>query len=249
MPRIATVILYSTLTAVATGLGVIPLIFSKAIPARLMSLATALASGLLLAAAFELLNEGTSVDPATTIIGVVTGLVLVTVSRKWLEKRGSVEVGELAEAGVLEAVIIVGVMTIHSFPEGIAVGLSLGKGLSFGSLISLVIALHNIPEGLAIGLVLVPRGVRIWKAGFWSVFSSLPQPLMAVPAFLLASVLSPFLPFGLGLAAGAMIWMIGAEVLPEACGKASPRSIGVALTAGVVLMLAIQFLTKGLSGN
>lgn len=57
MPTITTVILYSALTAVATGLGVVPLIFSKAIPARLMSLASALASGLLLAATFQLIDK------------------------------------------------------------------------------------------------------------------------------------------------------------------------------------------------
>lgn len=242
MPNIATVILYSVLTAVATGLGVIPLIFLKAIPTRLMSLASALASGLLLAATFQLIDKGTAENAGTTIIGIIAGLVLIAISRKWLERRASPDVGKLAKADVLGAVIMVGVMTIHSFPEGIAVGLAIGKSLHFGLLISLVIALHNIPEGLAIGLVLVPLGVKTWKAGLWSIFSSLPQPLMAVPAFLLVSAFEPFLPFGLGLAAGAMIWMIGAEVLPESCGKASPRSIGVALTVGVVLMLAIEFL-------
>ena len=242
MPNITTVILSSALTALATGLGVIPLIFSKAIPARLMSLASALASGLLLAAAFQLISKGMADNAGTTIIGIIAGLVLITVSRKWLERRTSPDVGELAKADVVGAVVMVGVMTVHSFPEGIAVGLALGKSLHFGFLISLVIALHNIPEGLAIGLVLVPQGMRTWKAGLWSIFSSLPQPLMAVPAFLLVSAFEPFLPFGLGLAAGAMIWMIGAEVLPDACGKASPRSIGAALTVGVVLMLAIEFL-------
>lgn len=242
MPNIETVILYSALTAVATGLGVIPLLFSKAIPTRLMSLASALASGLLLAATFQLIDKGTAENAGTTIIGIITGLVLIALSRKWLERRASPDVGELAKTDALGAVVMVGVMTIHSFPEGIAVGLAIGKSLHFGLLISLVIALHNIPEGLAIGLVLVPQGIKTWKAGLWSIFSSLPQPLMAVPAFLLVTAFEPFLPFGLGLAAGAMIWMIGAEVLPDACGKASPRSIGVALTVGVVLMLAVEFL-------
>jgi zinc transporter, ZIP family len=241
MPNITTVILYTTLTAVATGLGVIPLIFSKSFPARLMSLASALASGLLLAATFQLINKGMADGAATTIIGIVSGLVLITISRKWLERRASPDVSEFAKADVVGAVVMVGVMTIHSFPEGIAIGLALGKSLHFGFLISLVIALHNIPEGLAIGLVLVPQGVKTWKAGLWSIFSSLPQPLMAVPAFLLVSAFEPLLPFGLGLAAGAMIWMIGAEVLPDACGKASPRSIGAALTVGVVLMLVMEF--------
>lgn len=242
MPTITTVTWYSSLTALATGLGVIPLIFSKAIPTRWMSLSSAFASGLLLAAAFQLINKGTAANAVTTLIGIIAGLALITLSRKWLEGRASPDVGELSKADFLKAAMLVGVMTIHSFPEGIAVGLALGKGPSFGFLISLVIALHNIPEGLAIGLVLVPQGVKTWKAGLWSVFSSLPQPLMAVPAFLLVSAFEPFLPFGLGLAAGAMIWMIGAEVLPDACGKTSPESIGAALTAGVVLMLAIEFL-------
>lgn len=237
---IARVILYSALAAIATGLGVVPLLFTRAIPARLMSLSSALASGLLLAAAFELIRTGISDSAVVTIVGLVTDLVLITLSRKWLDDRASPGVGELAKANMLKATVMIGIMTIHSFPEGAAIGLSLGKGLSFGLLISLVIALHNIPEGLAIGLVLVPQGVKTWKAGLWSIFSSLPQPLMAVPAFLLVSTFEPMLPFGLGLAAGAVIWMIGAEVLPEACGKASPKGIGVALTCGVIAMLAIQ---------
>jgi zinc transporter ZupT len=65
---------------------------------------------------------------------------------------------------------------------------------------------------------------------------------MAVPAFLLVVVFKAFLPFGLGLAAGAMIWMIGAEVLPDACHKTSPGKIGIALTVGVVFMMVFQFL-------
>jgi zinc transporter, ZIP family len=243
MPDITTVILYSSMTAAATGLGVIPLILTKNISKKSMSLASAVASGLLLAAAFDLINEGTKYNVSLTLIGVVAGSALISLSRKWLGKRKTPDIGDLAEADLLNAMIIIGVMTIHSFAEGIAVGLSFGgNNQSFGFLISLVIALHNVPEGLAIGLVLVPKGVKIWKAGFWSIFSSLPQPLMAVPAFLLVTVLKPFLPFGLGLGAGAIIWMIGAEVLPDACNKTSPNSIGVALTLGVVLMMAFEFI-------
>lgn len=239
MSNITTVILYSTLASLVTGLGVTPLAWSKSIPTWFTSLASAFASGLLLAAAFQLINEGTANNAATTTVGIVIGLVLITISRKWLERRARPDVGQLSKTDAFGAVVLIGVMTVHSFPEGMAVGLALGKSLHFGFLISMIIALHNIPEGMAIGLVLVPQGVKAWKAGLWSIFSSLPQPLMAVPAFLLVSVFEPFLPFGLGLAAGAMIWMIGAEVLPEACGKASSRSIGAALTLGVVLMLVV----------
>jgi zinc transporter, ZIP family len=243
MSNIIVVLIYSSITAVATGLGVIPLYFTKNISASRMSLASALASGLLLAAAFDLINEGTKRNAVLTLVGVVAGVALISISRKFLDNRKTPNVGDLAKADLLKAIVIIGVMTIHSFAEGIAVGLSFGgDDLSFGSMISLVIGLHNVPEGLAIGLVLIPKGVKIWKAGFWSIFSSLPQPLMAVPAFLLVMVFKPILPFGLGLAAGAMIWMIGSEVLPEACHKTSPGNIGIALTIGIVFMMAIKLL-------
>jgi zinc transporter ZupT len=75
-------------------------------------------------------------------------------------------------------------------------------------------AVHNIPEGLAISLVLVPRGVTVWRAALWSIFSSLPQPLLAVPAFVFVEAFGASLPIGLGFAGGAMVWMVLTEVAP-----------------------------------
>ncbi len=98
MPDITTVILSSALAAVTTGLGVVPLIFSKSIPARFMSLASALVGGLLLAATFQLIGEGMADGAATTISGIVAGLVLITASRKWLEGHASPDIGLAAES-------------------------------------------------------------------------------------------------------------------------------------------------------
>lgn len=101
-----------------------------------------------------------------------------------------------------KALLVVGVITVHSFTEGVGIGVSFGGSQALGLFISLALAVHNVPEGLAISLVLVPRGVGRVRAAFWSVFSSLPQPLMAVPAFVFVGVFRELLPYGLGFAAG-----------------------------------------------
>jgi zinc transporter, ZIP family len=106
-------------------------------------------------------------------------------------------------------------MTVHSFAEGLGVGAAFGGGESLGLVTAIAIAVHNIPEGLATSLVLVPQGVGVLRAAGWSVFSSLPQPLVAVPAFLFVSFFDGLVPLGLGLAGGAMLWMVVAQVVPR----------------------------------
>jgi zinc transporter, ZIP family len=143
-----------------------------------------------------------------------------------------------------KALLIVGVMTMHSFTEGVGVGVSFGGGIDLGLFITLAIAVHNIPEGLAISLVLVPRGVSWSRAAFWSVFSSLPQPLMAVPAFVFVETFKPLLPYGLGFAAGAMIWMVFSELMPDALEEASPNLVAIIITLSVLAMVAFQVLIR-----
>jgi zinc transporter, ZIP family len=135
-------------------------------------------------------------------------------------------------------------MTMHSFTEGVGVGVSFGGGIDLGLFITLAIAVHNIPEGLAISLVLVPRGVSWSRAAFWSVFSSLPQPLMAVPAFVFVETFKPLLPYGLGFAAGAMIWMVFSELMPDALEEASPNLVAIIITLSVLAMVAFQVLIR-----
>jgi len=126
----------------------------------------------------------------------------------------------------------------------VGIGVSFGGGQALGLFISLALAVHNIPEGLAISLVLVPRGVRWVRAAFWSIFSSLPQPLMAVPAFFFVEVFRPLLPYGLGFAAGAMIWMVFSELVPDSLEETSSNLVAVVITVSVVAMVAFQVLIR-----
>jgi zinc transporter ZupT len=131
-------------------------------------------------------------------------------------------------------------MTVHSFSEGVAVGVSFGGGLPLATAITAAIAVHNIPEGVAITAVLRPRGIPLWQCAGWSVLSSLPQPLMAVPAFLFVEAFRPALPWGLGFAAGAMVFMVLVELLPEAFEEGRRAEVATLATATLVGMVVFQ---------
>jgi ZIP family zinc transporter len=157
-----------------------------------------------------------------------------------LKRDSDTHFGAIRGADATAMLLIVGVMTIHSFTEGVGIGVSFGGGEEFGLVIALAIALHNIPEGLAISLVLVPRGVSVPRAAGWSIFSSLPQPLMAVPAFVFVEAFEPLLPVGLGFAAGAMAWMVAGDLIPEAIRVAPAWTVALVGSLAAAAMLALQ---------
>jgi zinc transporter ZupT len=242
LPPVLTVFIYAMITALATGLGAIPFLIKKDLSRRVLGLAGAFAAGIMAAASFNLIYEGLNYSLWRTIAGILIGLVLIYITQTRLDHDETLSVGALEGADAKKALMIVGVMTLHSFAEGVGVGVSFGGGEQFGAFISLAIAVHNIPEGLAISLVLVPRGIRVWKAGLWSIFSSLPQPLVAVPAFLFVQAFQPFLPVGLGLAAGAMIWMLTSELIPDALADAKKEHVATVVTVAIAGMTAFQVL-------
>ena len=241
----AQVFLFALLTAVATGIGALPFVFVKDLTRRWLGASNAVAAGLMLAASFGLLYEGVDYGLGRTLAGALTGLGFIVVVRRLLQRDEHPAVfAQMNDMDARKALLIVGVMTMHSFTEGVGVGVSFGGGLGLGLFITLAIAVHNIPEGLAISLVLVPRGVGWSRAALWSVFSSLPQPLMAVPAFIFVETFRPLLPFGLGFAAGAMVWMVFSELIPDALEEASGNLVGVIITLSVLAMVAFQILVR-----
>ncbi|HEX4955570.1 MAG TPA: ZIP family metal transporter [Thermoanaerobaculia bacterium] len=227
-------------TALATGLGALPLLVVPRLSPRAMGVASGCAGGLMLAASHGLVVEGSDLGLGRTLLGVILGLVLIQLSDRLVRRRQDFAFTRLEGAGARRALLVLAVMTIHSFAEGIAIGVSYGGGAKLGLAISAALALHNIPEGLTISLTMVPRGVSVGRAAWWSVFSSLPQPLMAVPAYLFVLAFTPFLPVGLGLAAGAMIWMVVAEILPEALDQAPHGWVATAVVTSFAFLLALQ---------
>jgi zinc transporter ZupT len=241
---VVTVFLYALVTALCTGLGALPFLLFRTVPRSWLGAMNATAAGLMLAASFGLVYEGVSYSVTRVVLGTVLGLGFITWSSHLLRGHRDLTLGNLRGLDARKALLVVGIMTLHSFTEGVGVGVSFGGGQALGTFITLAIAVHNIPEGLAISLVLVPRGVSVWYAAWWSVFSSLPQPLMAPAAYLFVEAFRQHLPTGLGFAAGAMIWMVFSELVPDALKQTGQGVVATTVTLTSLAMVVFQTLIK-----
>jgi zinc transporter ZupT len=244
--EVGSVFAAAMVTALVTGLGAVPFLFVRHIGGWWLSIANGAAAGLMLGASHNLIAEGTRLDPGRVLVGILAGLAAIVVANSLIRQHQTVEVADLHGASARKALLLLGVMTAHSFAEGVGVGVSFGGAGELGVFITTAIAIHNIPEGLAICLVLIPRGTSIIKASAWSVFTSLPQPLMAVPAYIFVSLFEPLLPVGLGLAAGAMIWMVFAELIPDALKNAPSGSVAIAVAVAMIALWSFQHFVLGL---
>jgi ZIP family zinc transporter len=253
-------------SAVTTGAGALPFFFISDVSDRVRIVLWGVASGVMVAAStFGLIFEGVAAadSPAGYLLivgGLVGGAGLVVVADEVLD-RHEFDPRDYEEADFRQLVLILGVMTVHSFPEGIAIGvafaeLNLAEGFAVGPFVvpvlgvfmTVAIAVQNVPEGVAVSIPLQTAGVSNWKTVWWAVFSSLPQPVGAVFAFAFVRIALDFLPAGFGIAAGAMIYLVVTEFIPEALefGADRPgggrRILAFGFIAGVVAMLPLVFL-------
>lgn len=236
------VFLYALATALATGLGALPFLFVRNVSDRWIAYANAVAAGLMMGASFGLVSEGTQHGRVETLAGGFAGVVFILLTQRVLGERAEEDLvfGAVRGEGARRMILLMVVMTVHSFSEGVAVGVSFGGGVALATLITVAIAVHNVPEGIAISAVLRPQGVSVARCAGWSVFSSLPQPLMAVPAFLFVEVFRPALPWGLGFAAGAMVFMVLVELLPEAFEQGRRAPVATLTTLSIIAMVLFQ---------
>jgi hypothetical protein len=115
-------------------------------------------------------------------------------------------------------------------------------------LTTLAIGVHNVPEGLAKATVLVSQGASAYEALFWSIVTCLPQPLVAVPSFMFVETFTMLLPTALGFAAGCMIWMVFAELLPDALEGANSSEVASAATLSAAALEGVRMTFEALEG-
>jgi ZIP family zinc transporter len=272
LENVGVVFISGLITALATGLGAVPFFLFDDISTRWNVVLWGLASGIMLSASlFGLVLEGVAAVQGGAVAaalaigpGVVAGVALVIVGHEVLE-GAEVHPRKYEQADFRKLLLVLGILTVHSFPEGVAIGVSFADlglagaapdeaiavaGLTLPVLavfMTVAISIHNVPEGVAISIPLRSMGVSEWRMVWWAVFSSLPQPVGAVVAYYFVTLAREFLPFGFGFAAGAMVYLVATEFIPEALdiGRTLPSGGRVELTAGiavgVVVMVPLAF--------
>jgi ZIP family zinc transporter len=253
------------ITDLATGLGVIPFFFVKEFSKKRLVILWGLASGIMLSASFlGLIPEGLTAAQEYPLygseyfavgLGLFTGILLVIGAQRLIDEV-DLDPGTFEEADFKKMVLILGILTVHSFPEGIAIGVSfaeLGLGTTgvwlgipaIAITMTIAISIHNIPEGVAIAIPFKANGVSNWKTVGAAVFSSVPQPIGAVIAYYFVTQAQAVLPIGYGFAAGAMIYLVLTEFVEEAFEEAEElkgsgwREFLLGNAAGLVVMVLL----------
>ena len=147
-----------------------------------------------------------------------------------------------------KTVLLVLAITLHNIPEGLAVGVAFGAvaegipGADLGGAIALAIGIgiQDFPEGLAVAIPLRRSGLSRWKAFTWGQLSGVVEPIAAVFGVALVMIAQPILPYALSFAAGAMVYVVVEEVIPESQRQGHTDKATLALIIGFVIMMALD---------
>lgn len=243
-------LLASILAGLATGIGALPAAFLKKVSNNVFNGLLGGAAGVMLAAtSFSLLlpgiEYGNELWPDKGLWVVAAGMLLGALflhlaDNKLPHIHFNEDLGSHTES-LQKIWLFIFAITIHNFPEGLSVGVSFGTGdMHNGIVLAIAIALQNIPEGMAVALPLVALGYNKWKAVGIATLTGLVEPIGGLLGITLVSIFSPVLPFAMGFAAGAMLFVISEEIIPETHSNGRSRYATFALMIGFIIMMALE---------
>ena len=248
----------SLFAGLATLLGFIPLFFISSINKKTESLGIGFSAGVMLAASFFSLlipacEKATQCFDwkITAVSIVILGFALGIFFIWWVDLKLASDPLKLFEGGKSENTrsfvrslwLFIIAITIHNFPEGMAVGLALGNGdLGFGMPLAVGIAIQNMPEGLVVALAVVALGHSRWRAFIITLISGLMEPVGGLFGVFMAQLSDFLLPMGLGFAAGAMCFVIIHKMMPEIQKAGFHEHSTFGSMVGMVVMMALEVL-------
>ena len=243
----------SFVAAAATALGALPAVFVREVSSRTEDMMLGFSAGIMAAAScFSLILPG--VDAASTIFGsklpavswVAFGLALGAL---FLLLADKIVPHEHAVAGhhgpdfihLRRIWLMVFAIVLHNFPEGMAIGVGFSNNdMGVGAPLTAAIAIQDIPEGLVVAIALRSVAYGRGVAALMGALSGLAEPIGAIIGNVLTTGFALLYPLGLGFAAGAMIWVVSHEIIPETHRKGHEQFASLGLIGGFIVMMLLD---------
>jgi ZIP family zinc transporter len=238
----------ATLTALATGLGALPVYWLGARAERLRPVLWGVVIGVMTVASVQgLLLPGLDEGADLPVLGgLAAGVTFLLVARFAIGHHDA-HVGMARGVGARRALLVFAVLFVHSLPEGLALGSAWASDtVGLGVFVFLAIAIQNVPEGTATAIPLREAGVSAGRSFWVAVLTSAPQPVGALAAYELVEATRSLLGPSFGFAAGAMLALVVVELVPavRSSGRAGAGTLA-ALISGVLMVLLGGLLEVG----
>lgn len=245
-------IIASVLTGFSTGVGALLIFVKRHVSKKMLDAALGVAAGVMLAAtSFSLIipaieqGGGGAEGSLITLVGILIGGVFLDLADKCFPDTNlmlnSMGDDELLKNGarLRKVWLFILAITVHNFPEGLAVGVGFGDGnIANGLSLAMGIGLQNLPEGLAVALPLIRENYPRWKALLIALSTGLVEPIGGLLGITIVQISRPILPLAMAFAAGAMIFVIAHEIIPETQSDHKHSKMAtLALLIGFVVMM------------
>jgi len=231
--------------ALLNGIGALLVLIWRKPSQQFLDTALGFAAGVMLAASFtSLILPGVEYGGIFPVLaGMVLGAVVLDLGDRFIPHLHPGRGREGPESSRIRAVwLFILAITLHNMPEGLAVGVGFGSGnLSDAIPLMLAIGIQNIPEGLAVAVAALNAGMGTYfYAGFVGIRAGLVEIPLTLFGVWAVSVARPLLPYAMGFAAGAMLYVISDEIIPETHGTGHEKLATMGTMVGVIVMLYLD---------
>ena len=233
----------SLLAGLATGLGALVVFTLRRVSDKFLDASLGFAAGVMLAAtSFSLLLPAIEAGGIwKAAIGLALGAVFLMAAERSLPHAHHVTGIKGPSSNLTKVALFVLAITIHNLPEGMAVGVGFGRGdIAAGTTLAIGIGLQNIPEGLAVALALLRESSTRARAFMIALLTGLVEPVGGLLGISVVSFASVLLPYGLAFAAGAMLFVISEEIIPETHARGNDREATIGVIIGFIIMMVLD---------
>jgi ZIP family zinc transporter len=233
----------TVVTGFATGVGALPILFTRQVPERLLDALLGFAAGVMLAATvFSLIVPAIELGGiGPTVGGVLIGALFLAFLDHTLPHTHFIKGAEGPASPLRRVWLLIIAITLHNFPEGLAVGVGFGSGrISEALALMAAMGLQNMPEGLAVALPLLRERWSRGRALLYAFGSGIAEPIAGLMGVLAVSWMYALLPWGLAFAAGAMLYVVSDEIIPETHSRGFEMEGTWGVIVGFLVMMVLD---------